>query len=230
MKHSAKNRPSISTALVTATTLLLLLANSPARPPAGNSGLGNNPAPRNIPVGQSAELGLVRDGFEAYRNLQLDGDAFFSKVEKEVHGHYRKAYRAIVNNVVRERISMEEAQGFLTRLPELGAAHAEESGETDTRLSKLDIDIEFAITERADIEKMTPEVNRIEWLMEEFVRYAKNGGLKSSAASRLERELESLISEETSAKAGSNFRDRERRDLMKVTLETWIRFVRQAQA
>ena len=233
MKHpTSKPRQPIAAAvtLVAAITCSLYLTHAQARPPSGPSGLGGNPAANNLPAGQPYELGLVRDAFEAYRLLQLDGDAFFSKTEREVHGHYRQSYRSIVHHVVRERITMEQAQGFLTRLLEIGAAHADVPGETDTQLARLDIDIESAVTERVDAEKVTPEVNRIEWLMEEFVRFAQAGGLKSAAASRLERELGSLISEEESAKAGSNFRDRERRDLLKVTLETWLRFVRLARS
>jgi hypothetical protein len=225
MKH-LKLRTSITT-LITST---LLLATSQARPPAGDHSQGNHPNPPGAPAGQASELGLVHDGFEAYRNLQFDGDAFFSKTEKGVHAHYRKAYRSIVRNVVRERITMAQAQEFLSRLVEIGKAHAEASDHTEPGLEKLDVDIEVAITERADLAKMTPEINRIEWLMEEFVRFAANGGLKTSAASRLGRDLESLLSEETSAKSGSNFRDRERRDLMKATLETWVKFIRQTHS
>ena len=216
--------------LVHTVALVMMAMNISADAGTGTSTLTRTA--REALLGVPAEIGPERDALEAYRRLQLEGDEFYTKHDAEIHRLHHRAYENITRAVTGDRITFEEARDLLDRLVTIGREHlaAEEDLESDAiptiaKLEQLDTDITDAMTERADADTMSPEIDRLYWLMEAATRFAEASDMSSSSASRLRRNLDRQLADETNAKSDGVLSERERHDLLKSSLRTWAGFV-----
>ena len=216
--------------LVHTVALAMMVMNIPADAAPGSSSLTR--AAREELLGVPAEIGPDRDAFEAFRRLQFEGDEFYTKHDSEIHRLHRQAYKNITHAVTGDRITFAEARSLLDRLVAIGQEHlvAEEEQEGDAtptiaKLEQLDSDIFDSMTERANPDSMSPEIERLYWLMETATRFAEASEMSSASTSRLRRNLDRQLADETSAKSDAVLSERERYDLLKASLRTWAGFV-----
>jgi len=90
-----------------------------------------------------------------------------------------------------------------------------------TDLEKLEQRIKSASAKQAVVETMTPELNRVQWTMDELARFGKTGVLTEGRQAMITRRLESLETREDDAKADGKLSEHERQDLLDQTREVW---------
>lgn len=222
---------------LTAGLLLGLSADAIAQRPGGRPNFPPG-GPRHVggggAIGDAAELAAHRDAFESYRCTNLLGSAYYSKANVQLQSEHARIYELICSATTGDRLNEPDARVFVDRLVAIGTAAkillgtADELSEAnaESTMEKLDAlraDVTKAIANKVEANEVSVNINRSQWLMDELHRYAvAKSALSTGQASSLRRKLESLESEEDSAKKDNSLSEREREKLLEECRETWI--------
>jgi hypothetical protein len=176
-------------------------------------------------------LGPLADKFHAYQRAQIQGEAFYTKEEAELQQLHAATYHKIAEHLISDKITEIQGNEFVTRLIAIGSQHrdAVANGGTPTTkasLGELADAVSTAARQEIKEEELTPDINRVQLVMNELVRFAGNDPKISSKTSSLKRHLEDFIDQELRAKEDRKVSDREREKLTKEAGYTWAEFVK----
>jgi len=85
----------------------------------------------------------------------------------------------------------------------------------------LDEEVKAAARQEVKEEELTPDLNRVQLLMSELVRFTNADKKLSSKSSAIQRRLDGFIAKETRAKEDREVDDREREKLAEESTEAW---------
>ncbi|MFC4993076.1 hypothetical protein [Rubritalea tangerina] len=178
-------------------------------------------------IGDPAEFGALTDKFREHQRLTSGGGAYYEKSEAKLRAEHAQLYRTIQFAVTEDRISEEDARDAIASLLTIGQKHlaggdASEAQATSKELSELKQSIRSKMTDKAPAGTITPKVNRLQFHMEEVIRFGEDTDrLSSGDINSLRRQLDSLESKEDKAKADGTLSDRDHVKLIEESREIW---------
>jgi hypothetical protein len=199
-------------------------------PPRGGGGIGAGAA--RFSAGDLSELAAKRDKFDSFRRYVLMGTGTYTKQDHRLLRQHVEIYNGIEMATNGERLGEEQAEKFIDELLAIGEKAVAARGEAESlpvesakeisaSLEDLAKRARAAASNKVNGEVLTPDLNRSQWNMRELVRFGKSGGLSTSKASSLDRQLDALLAKEDRAKSDGKLTDREREDLFKDAHEIW---------
>jgi hypothetical protein len=178
-------------------------------------------------VGDASEFGVLADKFNEHKRLTSGGGAYYTKLETKLRSEHSQVYHSIQSAVTEDRISEEDARDAVDLLITVGEKHlaaaaAADATKTSAELSEIKKSIRAKMTDRAPAGIITPKVNRLQFHMEEVIRFGEDSDrLSSGDLKTLRRKLDSLESKEDKAKASGEISDRDHEKLLEDTREIW---------
>ncbi len=171
-------------------------------------------------------LGPMVDKFHGFQRAQLHGEKFYTKEDAELQKMHASVYQLISEHLINDKITEEKGETFVTRLIEIGAAHqAAIAGgttpTTNTSLHDLHEEVKIAARQEVKEEELTPDVNRVQLLMSELVRFTNADKKLAPKSSAIKRRLDGFITKESRAKEDRNVDDREREKLAQESTQAW---------
>jgi hypothetical protein len=187
--------------------------------------------------GDLSDLSSLKDRFTAFQRLHFQGEAYFSAQDAELQSSCAGVYGLIQSMTVGERLDRVPAWNEVDVLIQIGRKAREFRGEasrlddTDSAairadLAKLAEEVKSASRQEARAATLTPELNRVQWTMDELARFGAGGILSEGKQSMLSRRLEALQAKEDAAKSDGKVTERERQELLDQTREAWKSVVR----
>ena len=178
-------------------------------------------------IGDASEFGVLADKFREHQRLTSGGGEYYTKDESRLRAQHSSLYRSIQSAVTEDRISEEDARDTINSLLTVGAKHlaagdAASAEQTSSELSAIKKQIKVKMTDKAPAGIITPKVNRLQFHMEEVIRFGEaTDRLSSGSVNTLRRKLDSLESKEDKAKASGTISDRDHEKLLEDSREIW---------
>lgn len=178
-------------------------------------------------VGDASEFGVLADKFRENQRLTSAGGKYYTESESRLRAEHSQLYRSIQSAVTEDRISEEEARDAVKSLLTVGEKHlvagdAASAEQTSTQLSEIKKAIKTKMSDRAPAGIITPKVNRLQFHMEEVMRFGQaTDRLSSGELKSLRRKLDSLEAKEDNAKASGTISDRDHEKLLEQSREIW---------
>lgn len=218
MKNTLNTIAVLSILSISSTSLL-------AKP--GHKGLkrgsSNGPAERVL-NGDASDFGALRDKFSAYQRLTNGGAKYYDKGESELRREHVSIYEKIQHVTVEDRLTEQEAREAIDELLTIGELHlaSPDTAEASQKLEALKQDIRSKTEEKVPADALTPRLNRIQFHIEEAIRFGESGEyLSTGELSSIRRKLDSLESKEDGDKEDDVISDRERENLIEKAREIW---------
>ncbi len=200
----------------------------PARGAGAGAGGAIVPGPRGG-VEDLAELGAIRDQFEAFQRMTAGGAKYYTKEEAKLRERHVKTYGFIRMSVVEDRLQEAQARKLIQVLFTIGEEHLQGDTKTDARLSALKEKIQELRADKVDQDVLSPRLNESQFKLDELHRFAvAEEALSTGEASSLRRKLDRLEEKEDSAKA-KELSDRNREKLIEESREIWRSVVKDLQ-
>ncbi|MGJ8671925.1 hypothetical protein [Rubritalea sp.] len=218
MKNTLTTLAALSILSISSTSIL-------AKPgPRGfNQGVSSSPAQRVL-NGDASDFGALQDKFTAYQRLTNGGAKYYDKSDGELRKEHVTIYEKIQHVTLEDRLTEEEAREAIDELLTIGELHlaSPDTAEASQKLEALKQDIRSKTEEKVPADALTPRLNRMQFHIEEAIRFGEeNGDLSTGELSSIRRKLDSLESDEDSAKSDDEISDREREKLIEEAREIW---------
>lgn len=184
----------------------------------------NGPDRENTLRGDASDFGALRDKFQAHQRLTNGGAKYYDKSDGVLRSEHSSIYNKIQHVAVEDRLTEEEAREAIDELFSIGEAHLAdpENANTAKKLEDLKQKIRRLTEDLVPAEALTPKLNRLQFHLEEAVRFGEaSGHLSTGELSSLRRKLDSLESKEDRAKDDEVISDREREKLIEHAREIW---------
>ncbi|MEO1857884.1 MAG: hypothetical protein ABGY95_11055 [Rubritalea sp.] len=178
-------------------------------------------------VGDTSEFGVLKDKFSAHQRLTSGGGEYYTKSESRLRAEHSQLYHSIQRAVTEDRISEQDARDAINYLLKVGAKHlaagdAASFTKTSEELSQIKKSIKAKMTEKVPAGIITPNVNRLQFQMEEAIRFGEaTDRLSSGDIKSLRRKIDSLEAQEDKAKADETLSDRDHEKLLQDSREIW---------
>ncbi|MFC5051318.1 hypothetical protein ACFPK9_11935 [Rubritalea spongiae] len=220
----------IKNTLTTLSTLSLITISASqafAKPGPFGPRRGSNtpvaPAVRPLNV-DASDFGALRDKFIAYQLLTNGGAKYYGKSDQTLRAEHISIYQMIQRLTLEDRLAEEDAREYIEELFTIGELHltSPDTAAAYQKLEGLKQDIRSEAKEKVPAEALTPRLNRMQFHMEEAIRFGEeNENLSTGELSSIRRKLDSLESKEDKYKTDDEISDREREKLIQEALEIW---------
>ena len=187
----------------------------------------HNHAAKSV-IGDASEFGVLADKFREHQRLTSGGGGrYYAKSESRLRAEHSSIYRFIQLAVTEDRISEEDARDAVNSLLAVGTKHlavgdAANTEQTSIELSDIRKSIKIKMTDRPPEGIITPKINRLQFHMEEVIRFGEaTDRLSSGSLNTLHRKLDSLEAQEEKAKARGTISDRDHEKLLEKSREIW---------
>jgi hypothetical protein len=214
--------------LTTLTALSLIALTSAsvlAKPePRGPRHPHRGPNKNNELRGDDSDFGALRDKFLAHQRLTNGGAKYYGKSDSELRREHSSLYQKIQHATLEDRLSEEDARTAIDELFTIGELHlaSPETAEASQKLAALKQETRSKTKGKVPAEALTPRLNRLQFHVEEALRFGEaSGNLSTGEFSSLRRKLDSLESKEDKAKEDEVISDREREKLIEEAREIW---------
>ena len=213
---------------LTSIIAMSLLASSASLQAKGKAGHRHqrNHAGKSV-VGDASEFGVLKDKFSEHQRLTAGGGNYYTKSESRLRAEHSQLYNSIQSAVIEDRISEQDAREAVHSLLSVGTTHlaagnTASTEKTSSELSAMKKLIKTKMSDKAPAGIITPKANRLQFHMEEVIRFGEaSDRLSSGDLKTIRRKLDSLEAQEDKAKLSGTISERDHERLLEDSREIW---------